>query len=308
MGMKIISARLLAALIATLALAAAFSAPASAQALPGKQLAKILGQTPMETAGGALKFTWPRSDLRVRVDRVEIEPALALRSWAAFESTGASGAALVTGELVVTDSEAQKAIDALLASNFNVTGIGDHLSGETPRLTFIDFNAGGLPADLANGLMKALRKTATPLRKGGDSHLLRAMENEPGWTAAVRAALGRKGVWHGRVLSFSIPRNDEIRIGLTVVTPPMGTGVSLNFQSAGGQVASAGQIVLLAEEVNPVVAELRRNGIAVTALGDSLLGESPRLCFLHYWVVGKPKPIAAALAGAMNRINVRASK
>ncbi len=306
--MKKVSGPLLAALIATLTLGAAFTSPARAQALPGKQLGKILGQTPMETAGGVLKFSWLRTDLRVRVGRVEIEPALAMRSWASFDSTGESRAALVTGELVVTEGEAQKAIDALQASNFNVTGIGDHLSGETPRLTYINFNAGGLPADLAMGLMKALRKTATPLNQHGGSHLLRAMESEPAWAASVRGALGRKGVWHDRVLTISIPRNDEIRIALTLVTPPMGTAVSLNFQSAGAQVAGAGQIVLMSEEVNPVVAELRRNGIAVTALSDNLLGESPRLCFLHYWVVGKPKPIAAALAAAMNRINVRAPK
>jgi hypothetical protein len=306
--MNKISGPPIAALIATLALASALAPPVRAQALPGKQLAKILGQTPMESAGGALKFTWLRTDLRVRVDRIEIEPALAMRSWATFESAGESRAALVTGELVVTESEAQKAIDALQASNFSVTGIGDHLSGETPRLTFIDFNAGGLPADLAAGLMKALRKTATPLHQNGGSHLLRAMESEPGWTGGVRTALGRTGAWHDRVLTISIPRNDEIRIGLTVVTPPMGTAITLKFQSAGGQVASAGQIVLLSEEVNPVVAELRRNGIAVTALGDHLLSESPRLCFLHYWAVGKPRPIAAALAAAMNRINVRAPK
>jgi hypothetical protein len=306
--MKKISGARLGALIATLTLAAAFASRAHAQALPAKQLGRILGQTPMETAGGVLKFTWLRSDLRVRVDRVEIEPALALQSWAAFEPAGASRAALVAGELAVTWSEAQRAIDALQASNFNVTAVGGHLSGETPRVAFIDFNAGGLPADLAAGLMKALRKTKTPLSQSGGSHLLRAMESEPGWTTDVRGALGRKGAWHNRVLTVSIPRNDEIRVALTVVTPAMGTAVLLNFQSAGGQVASAGQIVLLGDEVDPVVAELRRNGIEVTALGDNLMGESPRLCFLHYWAVGKPKPIAAALAAAMNRINVRAPK
>jgi Domain of Unknown Function (DUF1259) len=307
-GMKKIPGPLIAGLAAILILAAALAPAARAQALPAKQLGKILEQTPMELSGGVLKFTWLRTDLHVRVGRVEVEPALALRSWAAFESAGESRAALVTGELAVTESESQKAIDALQAANFNVTGVGDHLNGESPRVTFIDFTAGGLPADLAASLMKALRESATPMRRSGGTHLLRATENEPGWTAAVRSALGRKGAWHDRVLTINIPRNDEIRIGLTVATPPMGTSVSLHFQSAGAEVASAGQIVLLNDEVNPVIAELRRHGIEVAALGDHLLNESPRLFFVHYWAVGKPTQIAAALAGAMNRINVRAPK
>jgi hypothetical protein len=306
--MKKITRFLVTSCAALLIFAAAPAPPARAQVLPAKQLGKILGQAPLALPDGVLKFTWLRTDLRVRVARVTIEPALAMRSWAALESAGESGAAMVTGELVVTEGEQQKGIDALQAANFNISGVGDHLGGEMPRLSFIDFTGGGMPADLAANLMKALRETATPLRAGANSHLLRAMESEPRWAAEVRAALGRKGSWQNRVLSFKIPRNDEIRIGLLVAPPAMGTAVVLRFQSAGGEVASAGRIVLQTGEVDPVIAELRRNGIVVTALCDHLLNESPRLYFVYYWAMGKPKAIAAALASAMNRINVRAPK
>jgi hypothetical protein len=289
-------------------LATALAAPARAAALSGKELGHILGQTPIALPGGILKFSWPRADLRVSVGKIEIAPSLALRSWAAFEPAGRGNAVIVTGELVVTGPEAQAAIDALQTANFNVTGIGDHLTGETPRLVFADFTGGGLPGDLAAGLIKVLRKTATPLHLPDEQHLLRAVEAEPAWTAAVRTALGRAGTWHNRVLTVNVPRNEEIRLGVTLLDPPMGTSVSLHFQSAGAKVASAGQIVLLSDEVNPVIAELRRHGIEITALHDHLLSETPRLFFLHYWVVGKPAKIAAALASALNRINVRATK
>lgn len=295
-------------LCAAILTAAAWAPPALAQTLSAKKIGKILEQAPELTSDGVLRFSWLRTDLRVRVDRVEVEPALALRSWAAFESSGASGAALVTGELAVRDSEAQRAIDALQAGNFNVTGVGDHLSGETPRMAFIDFTGGGLPLDLAAGLMKALRKAEIPLSQHGVRRLLHATEKEPGWTGAVSKALGRKPVWRDHVLRFTIARNNEIRIGLVVVTPSMGTEETLNFQRAGDQVASAGQLVLISNEVNPVVALLRRHGFAVTALYDHLLNESPRLFFVHYWVVGKPAEIATTLADAMNRINVTAAK
>jgi Domain of Unknown Function (DUF1259) len=289
-------------------LATVLAAPARAAALSGKELGRILEQTPVALSGGVLKFSWPRTDLRVRVGKIEIAPALAMKSWAAFEPAGQGNSVLLTGELVVTEREAQAAIDALQSANLNVTGIGDHLAGETPRLVFMDFTGGGLPSDLAAGLMKALRKTATPLGKPEGSHLLRAAEAEPTWTAAVRSGLGRAGTWRHRVLTVNVPRNEEIRLGVTLLDPPMGTSVSLHFQSAGSEVASAGQLVLQSDEVNPVIAELRRHGIEITALNDHLLTETPRLFFVHYWAVGKPGQIAAALAAALDRMGVRAAK
>jgi hypothetical protein len=85
----------------------------------------------------------------------------------------------------------------------------------------------------------------------------------------------------------------------------MGMAIALNFQRAGSQVATTGDFVLIATEVNPVIRELRAQGIEVTALHSHMLAETPRLFFLHFWGVGSPEKIAGALKAALSKVNVK---
>ena len=85
------------------------------------------------------------------------------------------------------------------------------------------------------------------------------------------------------------------------IPPAMGMATALNFQLAGSRVAAAGDFVLLADEVNPVLREMHRHGIEVTALHSHMLREEPRLFFLHFWVVGAPDKIAEGLKAAIGK-------
>ena len=51
--------------------------------------------------------------------------------------------------------------------------------------------------------------------------------------------------------------------------PAMGMATGINLQMDGNTVATTGDFVLLAEEVNPVVKALTENGIVVTAIPQS---------------------------------------
>ncbi|HEX6749517.1 MAG TPA: DUF1259 domain-containing protein [Longimicrobium sp.] len=53
--------------------------------------------------------------------------------------------------------------------------------------------------------------------------------------------------------------------------------------TGGGRAAIMGDFVMTAAEVNPVIRALRDKGIEVTALDSHLLGEQPRLVFMHFW-------------------------
>lgn len=68
------------------------------------------------------------------------------------------------------------------------------------------------------------------------------------------------------------------------IPPAMGVATSINFQlTENGKVAITGDVVLTAEEVNPVARTLRKHGIDVTALHNHMLTENPRLFFLHFF-------------------------
>ena len=64
----------------------------------------------------------------------------------------------------------------------------------------------------------------------------------------------------------------------------MGSAEAMNFQPTGdGTAAITGDLVLTAQEVNPVLRALRDSGIEVTALHNHMLDDEPRLFFMHFW-------------------------
>jgi hypothetical protein len=71
---------------------------------------------------------------------------------------------------------------------------------------------------------------------------------------------------------------------------------------------ATGDFVLLAAEVNRVIRALRSGGIEVTALHSHMLGESPRLFFMHFWASDDGVTIARGLRAALDLTNSRRAK
>jgi hypothetical protein len=63
--------------------------------------------------------------------------------------------------------------------------------------------------------------------------------------------------------------------------------------------------VLTAAEVVQVQRALLENGIEVTALHNHMLGEEPRLFFMHFWGVDDAERLARGLRTALERTNSR---
>jgi hypothetical protein len=86
----------------------------------------------------------------------------------------------------------------------------------------------------------------------------------------------------------------------------MGTSTCLAFQSAGGsEVAATGKLVVVQEEMMPVLQALRMGGIEVAAIHDHMLGEQPPLKYVHFWGKGTPEEVATALRAALDQIAVK---
>jgi hypothetical protein len=83
---------------------------------------------------------------------------------------------------------------------------------------------------------------------------------------------------------------------------------SRNFQVVGTRVASTGDFVLVASEVNPVIHELEGHGIHVTALHSHMLKESPRLFFMHFWALDEPARVGEGLKAALEKVSVQEVK
>jgi hypothetical protein len=55
--------------------------------------------------------------------------------------------------------------------------------------------------------------------------------------------------------------------------------------------------------VNPVIRELRKAGIQITALHSHMLDESPRLFFMHFWANDQAVKLARGLRAALEKTN-----
>ena len=85
-----------------------------------------------------------------------------------------------------------------------------------------------------------------------------------------------------------------------------GVAEAINFQAANsGNVATTGDFVLTAEEVNPVLSELQGHQVSVTALHSHMLTEQPRLFFMHFWSVGSPESVGGGIKAALSRVAVK---
>jgi hypothetical protein len=103
-----------------------------------------------------------------------------------------------------------------------------------------------------------------------------------------------------------VARSDAITMGGTTIPPAAGVAEGINFQAAdSGNVATTGDFVLTAEEVNPVISELQGHQISVTALHSHMLTEQPRLFFMHFWSVGTPEAVGAGIKAALSRVAVK---
>ena len=269
----------------------------TAQGLDTTKIDEALGRSGQKT-GDVYRLAFPRTDLHVSVAGVEIKPGLALGSWAAFSGTDKDSA--VMGDLVLMESELTPVMKKLRAAGFEITAVHNHVLNETPRVIYMHYMGHGEASGLAKSLRAALAESKTPLDKPGPP----APSGEPpSFVNAIEETLGTKGRFAGGVLSFGIPRSGAITDHGMTLTGAQGVAEAINFQDAGGgKVATTGDFVLTAEEVNPVISALEEHDIQVTALHSHLLTEQPRLFFMHFWSVGSTKSVAAGIKAALSHV------
>jgi hypothetical protein len=294
------------ALALALSLTAALPAPAQTPDPLWTKVDAVFGAAGKDLPGGIHRFGWPRRDLQVKVGDVEVAPALALGSWGAFLKAGDDGKAMAMGDLVLLETELTPVITVLQAEGIDISAIHNHLVNESPHVIYVHFSAHGDAAAIAASLKKALEQTKTPLSAAPPAKPQPADDKV---YDAVQQALGRKGTLAGTVLQVGVPRAEKIEENGMEIPATMGMAIALNFQrvgeGTGDKVATTGDFVLLASEVNPVLRELRAHGIAVTALHSHMLAETPRLFFMHFWAVGSPEKIGAGLKAALSKVNTK---
>ena len=257
---------------------------------------EAIGKEGERMEGDVYRINMPRSDLSVTSEGVDIEPGLALGSYAAFKQTG-ENEAMVMGDLVLTEDEYNPVIDRLQEGGIEQTAIHKHLLNESPAVWWTHIHGRGDPAELAQTIRAALDLSGTPLSESGGGSEDLGIDTEQ-----LDEIIGHTGKTEGGIHKYNIGRSEEVTTeDGTSLNAPMGVATAINFQpTEGDQAAINGDFVMTAEEVNPVIRTLRENGIEVVSLHNHGLDEEPRLFYMHFWANNDAVTLAQGLRAALD--------
>ncbi|MFE1989548.1 DUF1259 domain-containing protein [Streptomyces mirabilis] len=242
----------------------------------------------------------PRRDLTVFSRGIRINPALVLGSHVSFVRY-ADHSTLLMGDAVVTECELQHFGDVLQEHGIMQTAIHKHLLAHEPDVWWVHLHAHGHnPVTVARGLRAAFDCTGTPPAEPATSSPPVDLD-----TAAIDAAMGVKGTTDGEIYKCTYVRRETVTDGPVILPPGLGATTSVNFQPlGGGRAALSGDLVMIAQEVQPALMALRHGGVELVEMHHHNLADEPRLFFVHYWAVGDAVSLAKAVRRAVDTTNV----
>ena len=247
---------------------------------PWDSVGKIL-RTSGTLTGGYYRYGWPRRDITLRIGDVTVAPALALGAWAGY--SGEAPSATMMGDLVLTSDELKPVLAELANQRIGVTAIHNHVVGDA--------------LDLASRLDRVLARTKAP-------RPVTAAAPQPVTvdTALVFGALSLRGRAQGNVAQLStvlVP--GQVTMHGRTLNPALAYGTPINIQMVDGvRAVATGDFSITGEEVAPVVSALTANGITATALHSHLIGDEPKIYYMHFWADGPLPEVLRGLRAALD--------
>ncbi len=151
----------------------------------------------------------------------------------------------------------------------------------------------GSPPDAQAGAQEGAGAPGGPPAAGTP---VQADSADPRW-AAIRRVFAQEGDARDGYFRVDFPRTDfRVRIGGTTLDPEFDLTSYFGFApAAGDSVMGMGEVILRQEEVTRALAEASRRGVGVMALHNHLLGEEPRIVYMHVMAEGPADSVAARL-------------
>ena len=119
--------------------------------------------------------------------------------------------------------------------------------------------------------------------------------------SSVDSILGRSGAPQaGDVMRYGFPRSDlSVTANGVKLKPAFALGSWVAFKRGESHAMAMGDLVLTETEIAPVMKELQSGGVMQTALHNHVLGESPRIMYMHIEAHGDERAIAGTIRRAL---------
>jgi hypothetical protein len=135
---------------------------------------------------------------------------------------------------------------------------------------------------------------------GAQEH--RGAQEDARWTTIDRV-FATKGEVEDGYYRINLPRTDlTVRIGDVTLAPGFELTSYVGFIPVGAtRVRGVGEVVVRDDEVSAALAEAHRQGVHVTAVHNHLLGENPRIMYIHVMAEGAADSVAQHLRSVFAR-------
>ena len=250
----------------------------------------------LDGSEGVFKVSLPRTDLHLTVDGVRMTPPMGLTCWAAFKRVGAH--TVVMGDQVLLEAQVDPVMDVALANGLQVTALHNHFLGDTPQVMFLHVGGMGDEERLASAIGKVFAKIreapSVPARPPAPIDPAKSTLDP----SKIEAVLQRKGELASGVYKVTIGRTTDM------AGHAMGSAMGVNtwaaFAGSDAEAVVDGDFAMAEREVQGVLKALRHAGIRIVALHNHMIGETPRIVFLHFWGRGPTVDLARGLKAALD--------
>jgi uncharacterized protein DUF1259 len=253
---------------------------------------------------GTVKASFPRKDVDVAVDGWKMPPFMGLTSWAAFSAGKAEVAeAMVMGDLVLFEDEVNPVMSVLFENGVDVTALHNHFFFDAPKVYFMHIGGEGSVAALGKGVRLAMGKVAEIRKRAPKPSTKSSAPALPAKSTIdggpIENTLGVKGVASDGMFKATMGRQTNASCGCPV-GKAMGVNTWAAFAGANDNAVVDGDFAVSEQELAPVLKALRAGGIDIVAIHHHMVGETPRILFLHYWGRGKAADLAATIRKALD--------
>ncbi len=246
----------------------------------------------------------PRNDLKVSIKGEAVPIPLGFGGWVSVKKTINGRAAVLMSDTVLLQEEVNPLISAAHANGLEVSAIHNHFFYEEPRIFYMHVHGMGEVGDLARRYARAISATKLfpanqplsgppPVRTGKEIFDLPALDR----------IVGNTGTVNGPTYKYTIGRDDLTVMAMNAhITKSIGLNTWASFAGTPEAAHIAGDFAMLEAEVNPVIKALRTANIEVVAVHNHMIGEQPRMMFLHYYGRGPATTLAQGFRSALNQL------
>ena len=245
----------------------------------------------------------PRNDLKITVKGEPVPVPFGFGGWVAIKKTLDGKTAVLMSDCVLLEEEVNPLISAAHANGLEIGAIHNHFFYENPRIFYMHVHGMGSPGELAKKYMNTINNSKLSPKNQPPVPAPGKTGKEIFDMLSLNAIVKQEAAVNGSTLKYTVGRNDlAVKAMGAEMTASIGLNSWASFTGTMEKAYVAGDIAMLESEVNPVIKSLRSSNIEVVALHNHMLGDNPRIIFLHYLGTGSALRLAEAFKAALDQL------